>query len=119
VAQYEIVREPGYFGWTSRSSAPMLYPPGSVIEMPDGAGAPCSLYWKPLDDAARSAIAVEQQRQLALRGGLTGWSAWGGCLPHGVGGTAETTDGGPPAENWPPPPPPSAAPAARRKRGRP
>ncbi len=114
MAKYEIVRAPGYFGPTmSAPTTSLFYPPGSVIEMADDV---CSLFWKPLDDAARSAIAAEQQRQLDLRGGSTGWSPWGGCLPHGVGGTLETAGGAP--LNWPPPPPASAAAVTRARRRR-
>jgi hypothetical protein len=99
MAKYRIAGPIGYFG---PAAGPTLHPAGSIIEIADD--APCSLYWIALDDPAKAAIAREQQRQQQLRGsGRTGWSAWGGCLPHGVGGMPqERTDGGPPTENWPP-----------------
>jgi hypothetical protein len=101
MARYEVASPLGYYGATATSSTPILHAKGEIIEMRDD--APCSLYWLPRDAAAESAIAREQERQLQKRGGLTGWSAWGGCLPHGTGGVRERTDGGPPVENWPPP----------------
>jgi hypothetical protein len=58
-----------------------------------------------LDAAASARIAQEQARQVAVRKGWTNpenWSAAGNCMPHGIGGVPERTDGGPPAENWPP-----------------
>jgi hypothetical protein len=101
MAKYRVAGPIGYFGPTATSSTPMLHPRDSVIQMPDD--GPCSLYWLPLDAAAEAAIARQQANDLQKRGGRTEWSAWGGCMPHGVGGVAELTDGGPPSENWPPP----------------
>ena len=101
MARYRVAGPIGYFGPTATSSTPMLHERGSIIVMADD-GA-CSLYWIPLDASAQAAIARQQQYELQKRGGHTGWSAWGGCLPHGVGAGAEKTDGGPPVQNWPPP----------------
>jgi hypothetical protein len=92
LARYQVTGL-GYFGPTANSAAPMLHPPGSIIEMADD--GPCSLYWLPIDEAANAAIARQQQLELRKRGGNTNWSVWGSCMPHG--------DGTPPAENWPPP----------------
>jgi hypothetical protein len=100
MARYQLTKP--YFGPTATSSTPIHYPRDAIIDMPDD--APANLYWLPLDGAAEAAIAAEQARQAELRKGWTNpqnWGAWGGCLPHGTGGVAERTDGGPPVENWP------------------
>ena len=103
MARYKIAGPIGYFGPTAASSAHLMHPQNSVIELADD--APCSLYWIPIDDAAKAAIAREQARHAGLRKNWTkpeNWSAFGNCLPHGIGGAPqERTDGGPP-ENWPP-----------------
>jgi hypothetical protein len=100
MARYQVAGPIGYFGPTATSSTPTLHPAGEIITMADDF-AP-SLYWLPIDAAANAATAREQARQFRKRGGDTNSSAWGNCLPHGIGATAETTDGGPPLENWPP-----------------
>src|SRR5262245_43720049 len=104
MARYQVESPLGYFGPTATSSTPSLHPRGSIIDMPDAAAA--SLYWNALDPSAAGQSAAEQARQAEVRRGWTNpdyWSAWGGCMPHGVGGVAERTDGGPPTQNWPPP----------------
>jgi hypothetical protein len=79
MAKYRIAGPIGYFGPTAASSAHLLHPQNSIIELADD--APCSLYWIALDDPAKAAIAREQERQQKLRGGWTGWSAWGAVCP--------------------------------------
>ena len=116
MALYKVMSQ-AYFGPVRNCAMHSLHPLGSIIEMADDARP--SLYWLPLDAEAEAAIKAEQERQAQIRGGTApDWSAWGGCLPHGVGGVSGRTDGGPPIENWPPPGHPTPAPTRSWPLGR-